>query len=324
MALLEPSEMDALAHAATTGGVHKEPARALPFTLGRGDQESTRALAALDTYVPDLNRRLRERLRQQTRQQLDIEDAVPRPRTVEELLTQAPRTVCVEIGGGSGLPLGLLVCTEQSARAFAMASMGIKPDVSDPLPITPGELRLFSRLMNVLVDDLKEILPKNAPAQPLRFLRVLTDGRLVSARGPVVAIPFNIHGDIEAALELGLPSSWLVRPKLTLPASSKRPRRRIGDDKSSVVLSVAAELGRTKMTLRRLLALEPGDIVHLLSSPNQPLPVLVQGASRLAGRPEVKDGRVVIVVDAPAGAGRRVAEARPDASHSVELSELTT
>ena len=51
------------------------------------------------------------------------------------------------------------------------------------------------------------------------------------------------------------------------------------------------------LLLRRLLALEPGDVVHLLSSPTRPVPLLVQGAARLEGRPEVKDGRVVVIVD---------------------------
>lgn len=300
MALLDASEIDALAAASTPSSAAKSVARSLPFSVGRGDHEVARGLAALDTYVPALRRRLRERLRHQTRQQLDVEDTAPRARTVEELITQHGKPVIAELGGGMGLPPAFMVFDETAARVLALGSMGVKAaDADAAAAITPGELLLLTRMMHVLVHDLAEVLPSNAPAQPLRFLRLLTDPRLITSTGPILSLPFSLRGDIETRFELALPASWLVRPKTGSGSTStpKKPGRRIGDDHSLVMLDLSAELGRAQMTLRRLLALVPGDVVHLMSSPNRPLPVLVQRSPRLRGRPEVQDGRVCIVVD---------------------------
>jgi len=298
MVLLDSSELDALAAASAPANAPKSVARTLPFSVGRGDHEIARGLAALDTYVPALRRRLRERLRHQTRKQIEVEDTAPRARTVEELITQHAKAVIAEVGGGMGLPSAFIILDENAARALALGSMGVKIADADPASaVTPGELLLLTRMIHVLVDDIGEVLPKNAPAQPLRFLRLLTDPRLITATGSVLTLPFSLRGDIDLRFDLALPASWLVRPKTATPSLSKKPGRRIGDDHSLVMLDLSAELGRARMTLRRLLSLVPGDVVHLMSSPNRPLPVLVQGSPRLCGRPEVIDGRVCIVVD---------------------------
>lgn len=318
MALLDASEIDALAAASTPSSSATKPAlRTLPFSVGRGDHEVTRGLAALDTHVPLLRRRLRERLRHQTRQQIELDDAAPRARTVEELVTQHPHGVIAELGGGMGLPPGFIVLSDTSARALALASMGVRSSGSsdDGAPITPGELRLLGRLLHVITDDVGEVLPKSAPGQPVRFLRTCTDPRLITSTGSLLSLSFVLRGDVDATIDIALPPSWLVRPKPTTRAADsatpKRPRRRIGDDPSAVVLGITAELGRAPMTLRKLLALVPGDVVHLLSSPQRPVSVLVQGQPRLSARPEIKDGRVVVVVDSGADLSLKNERAAP-------------
>lgn len=302
MSILDSSELDALNAAALPTSSTKTPARALPFSVGRGDHDITRGLSALDVHVPALRRRFRERLRHQSRQQIEIDDCTPRVRTVDEVLSQHKKGVIAELGGGSGLPSGYIVLDDDAARSLALAALQVRSrdahvdPMSSRAAITPGELRLLQRLLQVLVEDLGEVLPATAPGQPVRFLRVVTDPRLIAGTGMLLSLQMQLHGDVDAAFELALPASWLVRPKVSAQ-KKKTPPKRIGDEPQNLILNVSAELGRAPMTLRRLLALEPGDVVHLLASPTRPVPLLVQGAARLQGRPEVKDGRVVVVVD---------------------------
>ena len=70
----------------------------------------------------------------------------------------------------------------------------------------------------------------------------------------------------------------------------------MGADHSQIIVQVSAELGRTQLTLRRLLALVPGDLILLQSSPKALVPVLIQGLPRLTARAEVRDGRVAMVI----------------------------
>lgn len=300
--MLAPDEIDALEKAAMPA---KTESRAIAFTLGRGDHDITRGLAVLDMLVPMLRHRVRDRLRHQTQQAVDVDDTAPVARPIEELFSRNPHAVIVEVGGGIGLPPGYFVLGDTAARAMALAALQVRScdvvnDGERGSSITPGELRLLTRLVGILIDDIAGILPASAPGQPLRLLRMLTDARALGpTQGILLCLSFTLTGDIDARIDLGIPSSWLVRAPRA--PEKKGPSRRIGDDLSTVMLSVSAELGRTPTTLRRLLALVPGDVIYLLASPSSPVPVLVQGKPKLLARPELRGGRVSLNITAGPG-----------------------
>jgi flagellar motor switch protein FliN/FliY len=68
------------------------------------------------------------------------------------------------------------------------------------------------------------------------------------------------------------------------------------------MLEVSAELGRARVSLRKLLNLSPGEIVTLHASQHDLVPVLIQGRRKLSARPEVREGRVAMVIATDAAA----------------------
>lgn len=318
--VLDDDEIAALGQAATSGRHVRPEPRTTPLTLGRSDQELSRAAAFLDIHAAPIVRRLKEAVRHQTRRQIDIAEAAPRLVPVQELVVgdSGGPVVVVEIGGGVGLPGGLIVMNDASARALAL--MAIAPQstqgVSDiPRPLSPAERRLLARFLSSLLTSFALGLPKDIPAQPVRLVRVCADPREmvgIDRGATLIGLPITFSGDLNARIEVAMPSSWLL-PAGNAPNRAKGQRaNRLGDHPDQVVVQVSAELGRARMTLRKLMALEPGDLVLLSSSPKSLVPVLIQGKPRLTARAEVKDGRVAMVITSAAKEIRRAADVDVD------------
>lgn len=320
--LLDDDEIEALSIAAAGGAVANGGPRALPLQLGRSDQELSRAAAFLDIHVRSILRRLKEAVRHQTRRQIEVEDAAPRLMPVQDLLVSdsGGPMVVVELGAGIGLPGGLLVMNDSSARALAL--MAIAPTSAQPTamsdvirPLSPAERRLLARFLASMLTSLGLGLPRDVPAQPLRLIKVHADPREMTSidrSANMIALAIVFTGDLSARIEIAMPSSWLVTARGAPARPRARSGRRLGSDHSQIIVQVSAELGRTQLTLRRLLALSPGDLVLLQSSPKALVPVLIQGLPRLTARAEVRDGRVAMVIasgthraEAHAGRGPR-------------------
>jgi flagellar motor switch protein FliM len=313
--LLDDDEIEALSIAATGGKAVAGQPRTVPLQLGRSDQELSRAAAFLDIHVSNILRRLREAVRHQTRRQIDIDESAPRLIPVQDLLvseTGSPMVV-VEIGAGVGLPPGLMVMNDSSARALAL--MAIAPSSSSAgndimRPLSPAERRLLARFLSSLLTSFAYGLPREVPLHPLRLVRVYADPREllgIDRSANMIGLPIAFTGDLKARIEVAMPSSWLVtaRGAPARPRNQRATGRRLGDHPGQVMVQVAAELGHAHMTLRKLLSLAPGDLVLLGSSPKALVPVLIQGRPRLHARAEVREGRVAMVVASPAKEAKR-------------------
>jgi flagellar motor switch protein FliM len=64
-----------------------------------------------------------------------------------------------------------------------------------------------------------------------------------------------------------------------------------------VRVDVRGILGRTRINLSRLLDLVPGEVLLLDSDEAAPLPVVVQGRTKLLGTPTVSGGALALRVD---------------------------
>ncbi len=310
--LLDADEIEALGLAATAGRAPaKAIARTTPLVLGRSDQELSRAAALLDIHVGAILRRVCDGVRHQTRRLIDVQEATPRLIPVQDLLMgDGGAAVVVEIAAGIGLPPGLIVMNDASARTLAL--MAIAPrsagSADSPRPLSSTERRLLARFLSSLVTSIGFGLPAEAPAKPLRVVTVHSDARElvgIDRKTTMVGLPIAFGGDLTARLEIAFPSSWLVAPKSQAARSKPRQQHRLGDHHDQIVVDVAAELGRARLSLRKLLSLAPGDLVLLSSSPRSLVPVLVQGRPRLLARAEVKDGRVAMVIASPPKEVRR-------------------
>jgi flagellar motor switch/type III secretory pathway protein FliN len=301
--VLDADELQALGEAAhSTVPVVAQP-RTRPFHLGRSDQDLSRAAAFLDIHVPAILKRVREATRHESGRNVTLAEVTPRLLPVQDLFLGegASSVVLVEVAAGVGLPPGLMVMNVHSARALAL--MAISPTSSaipdTPRPISGTERRLLARCLTSFLKAFERGLPKDTPLLPLRLQHLYNDPRELvgfDKSAPMVTLPISFDGDVSARLEFVIPSSWLVVGRHHGAASHKGSGKRVGHDHSQVILEVSAELGRARVSLRRLLNLSPGDLVLLRTSPHAMVPVLIQGREKLKARPEVRDGRVAMVI----------------------------
>jgi flagellar motor switch protein FliM len=74
-----------------------------------------------------------------------------------------------------------------------------------------------------------------------------------------------------------------------------------------VKVDVRGILGRTRITLSRLLELEPGEVLLLDRDEASPLPIAVQGREKLLGDPSVSGGALAMRIQTPLSAGASAA-----------------
>jgi len=71
---------------------------------------------------------------------------------------------------------------------------------------------------------------------------------------------------------------------------------RVVDALLEVPIEVRAELGRVSLGLRRVLALAPGDVIHLRTATDDPLQVTTAGVAKFSGVPVVSRGQLSIEI----------------------------
>ena len=85
-------------------------------------------------------------------------------------------------------------------------------------------------------------------------------------------------------------------PQAPAPASGMPRTSPALDALGSVMLDVTVELGRCRMPLSEVAALDVGSVVELEARAGEPLPVLVNGRVVAYGEPVVVDGQMALRV----------------------------
>lgn len=191
----------------------------------------------------------------------------------------APRGASVTISGGAEGTLSLVVSGELAAAIFEGAS---------------STADLVGALGSSLQDALAVLEPHYLePLQPSAAHDL--DLESVSFGPGAVAVDLLDEGNHVASLVVDLlpvgvpgpaPASYEPGPFSPVPASelAGEPRRSL-ELLHDVEMAVTVELGRTRLTVRDLLALAPGAVVELDRSAGSPVDVLVNG--KLIARGEV-------------------------------------
>jgi flagellar motor switch protein FliM len=129
--------------------------------------------------------------------------------------------------------------------------------------------------------------------------------------GPVsgtlsVAIPTGFLGQFESALSR---TSTLHAQGNRSPATAtSADSMRLGLE--PVRIDLSAILGRTTLTVERLLGLEVGDVVRLDTDPEEPLELLLEGVPGFLALPTVRRGNIAVsIVDEVAPMTDRAAAA---------------
>jgi flagellar motor switch protein FliM len=239
-------------------------------------------------------------------------------------LLAPPASVCV-LGLGGGYGFGLAVLEPGLAEQLLAAALGDRrARQPDAVPearreFTAVEQMVLKRLLGLLTDALAIAWEPIMPFKP-EALRFEVDPRMASIAPPSevgIVAAFEIAGGIEGRLQLVIPYAAVEPARQRLSAPRRLSQR--GDDRvarimareiEQVKVDVRGVLGRTRITLSRLLELAPGEILMLDRDEASPLPVCVQGREKLLGDPSVSGGAMALRIQntvsacAPAAATR--------------------
>lgn len=193
----------------------------------------------------------------------DLAAGVPQPPALVDASAWAGAAVA-PLAGGKDAMVGVLVGAELVA-ALAESPMG------------PLEL---GAAVQPSLDAAAAALGTTAGAG-----RTLDAAGLVDAiNGATVAVPLVAGNSTAAVLLVAAPVS--SQASAPAPASAPGTTRRPGIELlHGVAMDVTVELGRTRLSVRELLALTPGDVLELDRAAGSPADLLVNG--RLIARGEV-------------------------------------
>jgi flagellar motor switch protein FliM len=231
-------------------------------------------------------------------------------------LLSPPASVCV-LGLGSAYGYGLAVLEPGVAEQLLGAALGDRrARQPDAAPVrrefTAVEQMVLKRVLSVLTDAMAVAWEPILPFKP-EALRFELDTRMASIAPPSdvgIVAAFQITGGIDGRLQLVIPYAAVEPAKQRLSAPRRLSQR--GDDRvarmmareiEQVKVDVRGILGRARITLSRLLELEPGDIVLLDRDEARPLPIAVQGREKLSGDPSISGGAFAMRVQSPISAG---------------------
>ena len=104
-------------------------------------------------------------------------------------------------------------------------------------------------------------------------------------KNAAVAVPLLAGDAVAAVVLLGTPASVATPPVVEVEVESPAVPARGVELLHGVAMEVTVELGRTRLSVRELLALTPGDVLELDRAAGSPADLLVNG--RLIARGEV-------------------------------------
>jgi flagellar motor switch protein FliN len=211
----------------------------------------------------------------------------------EAALAVLPTSHALEVGTpGAELdaPAGQAVSARFTGAATGEIVVVVGQDLADALSNSPmGALDLTTAVRPALEAAAGVFGPVVLdPGQLMDPAAAL--GGLVG-KGDTVVVPLVSGADVRAAVALRL-SPWPTESAeapaagVSAPAQRTAPARAPGLDLlHDVEMEVSAELGRTRMSVRELLGLQPGMVVELDRAAGSPADLLVNG--RLIARGEV-------------------------------------
>lgn len=195
-----------------------------------------------------------------------------------ETLTAAPAREAAEIDAKqwSAGAVASLVGADGSTVGLLVGA-----DFADALAAAPtGALDLGAALQPAL-DAMAVALGSTAGAAEAVAGRKLSS----AVKKAAVAVPLLAGDTVAAVVFLGTPASAATPPVVEVEVEAPAVPVRGVELLHGVAMEVTVELGRTRLSVRELLALTPGDVLELDRAAGSPADLLVNG--RLIARGEV-------------------------------------
>jgi flagellar motor switch protein FliN/FliY len=204
-----------------------------------------------------------------------------------QIPSAAPLAVAAPLADATGveLPSGTALTAYLGAGVEGKVLLVLAADVVDALADTPFGAVEPADALRPALDALAAALGGRLEGTPTAI--AVEDCLEVLAGGTTVLVPL-VAGDVVHAV-VGVS---LVPPAAPQPASAVAAARSGSwgiDMLRDVEMEVTCELGRTRMTVRQLLALAPGDVVELDRLAGSPADLLVNGTLLARGEVVVVD-----------------------------------
>ncbi len=231
-------------------------------------------------------------------------------------LLAPPASVCV-LGLGSGFGFGLAVLEPGVGDQLLAAALGDRrsrqPEAmaESRHDLTAVEQGVLKRLLTVFTDAIAAAWEPVMPFRP-EPLRFELDPRMASIAPPSdvgIVSGFELSGGMEGRLQLVIPYAVVEPAKQIL--SAPRQLSQGGDHRAATAMMREIEqvrvdirglLGRTRITLSRLLELTPGEVLLLDHDEASPLPISVQGREKMLGSPSISGGAMAMKIEHALGA----------------------
>lgn len=178
----------------------------------------------------------------------------------------------------------------------ALGGKGGAPPVLGPA-LTSPQRALVGRIASSLAGDLAAAL-----AEELKVAFSVDRGKHPAPRGEPFPSALRFRCEIEG---VSVPASLTVAAGAECIEAAARERQsedsvtsdpRIGDVVPEVPLDVVAELGRVVLGLRRVLSLQPGDVLRLKTAADDPVVVRVGGIEKFTAVPVTSRGQISVEI----------------------------
>ncbi|MFT3708914.1 MAG: FliM/FliN family flagellar motor switch protein [Archangium sp.] len=230
-------------------------------------------------------------------------------------LLAPPTTVCVMSMGKPGAQ-ALLVLEPGLADSLIAAALGDKSARAEEPPagaepehrreLTNVERKVLTKLLSIFTEGMTAAWAPVIAFKP-EIARFESDPRLaVIAPNNEAAVlcSFEIEGALKGVVQLAIPYTAIEPAKKALMSPPKlgntsdaRFARRLEEELNETKVELRALLGKTTLTLRDLLDLEPGAVLTLGTSEGVSLPLFVQGRAKFTGQPKVVGGAMALEID---------------------------
>lgn len=232
----------------------------------------------------------------------DIQPLLSPPATVGVLTLgggHGPAVIALEGELGGALLAGAL--GDRKARPAPPNSEGRTELTSVERMVLRHLLGMFAEAMNVGWADVLPFRP-----EVLRFESDPRMAMIAPATDVAILCPFELAGAVSGRLLLILPYAAVEPAKKMLSSPPRMGTPADGDARFSAALAreieavdveLKVEIGRRKLNLSALMALEVGAVLTLDRSESTPLPIFVEGRSKMTGIPRVVGGSLAVVID---------------------------
>jgi len=307
--ILSPEEVRVFLEGSKRRGTRGIGTAAEPVDLLADDRAIRLLIPPLQIGFARLAESLRRVLTSVLRTKVEIKAEAPEILTGRGLQAVGDQAACLMVleltTAGQERQYGIIALDPQFAfsvieRLFGGSSGA--PEMPRGRSPTALERRMLVRAMQPVVDAM------NTTLEPPGFFhcevhRIEARIELIPGYSPDITalhVPFTLTiGDRLASLSIGLPAAALepLRGRMGgAPKSDANSVAAMSEAMRDVDVVVSVELGSLRLPLRRVLALEPGQVLTLDRNRSDELPVRVEGKTKFRGVPVQDEGAIAIEI----------------------------